>query len=167
MNLIKLIKNKLQLKSFDEKVSDFLDKAFLKENNDNLIHNNGNLVREDSKLCVFEHNFATGIYLRRMILAQGAYVVGCIHKRDHVWFLLDGYVTVATQNGKQDYVAPYVGFAKAGTRRIVYAHEKTIFQNVFQNPFEYRNLDKLEEYNFSLTKKDYDDFIRSRDIKSS
>ena len=63
MNLIKLIKNKLQLKSFDEKVSDFLDKAFLKENNDNLIHNNGNLVREDSKLCIFEHNFATGIYL--------------------------------------------------------------------------------------------------------
>ena len=102
-----------------------------------------------------------GLYLRKMILAKGGYVVGGIHKRDHVWFLLAGHITVATSKSKKDYVAPYMGFSKAGTQRVIYAHEDSIFQNVFQNPFEYKNLNKLDEHNYSLTKEDYDNFIRN------
>ena len=54
-----------------------------------------------------------------------------------------------------------MGFSKAGTQRVIHAHEDSIFQNVFQNPFEYKNLDKLDEHNYSLTKEDYDNFIRN------
>lgn len=159
MNLIKLIKNKLS-NPFHKKVSTLLNNMYSSKNK-NIVHNNGKLVRNGKHIVKLEHDLLPGIYLRRMILARSAYIVGAIHKRDHVWFLLAGHITVATSKGKKDYVAPYMGFSKAGTQRVIYAHEDSIFQNVFQNPFEYKNLDKLEEHNYSLTKEDYDNFIRN------
>tara|TARA_R100000773_G_C4177267_1_gene88452 strand:+ start:258 stop:743 length:486 start_codon:yes stop_codon:yes gene_type:complete len=159
MNLIKLIKNKLS-NPFHKKVSTLLNNMYSSKNK-NIVHNNGKLVRDGKHIVKIEHDLLPGIYLRRMILARSAYIVSAIHKRDHVWFLLAGHITVATSKSKKDYVAPYMGFSKAGTQRVIYAHEDSIFQNVFQNPFEYKNLDKLEEHNYSLTKEDYDNFIRN------
>lgn len=159
MNLIKLIKNKL-FNTFDKKVNTLLNAAY-SSNNKNIVHNNGKLIKDGKHIAKFQHDLLPGLYLRRMILAKGGYVVGGIHKRDHVWFLLAGHITVATSEGKKDYVAPYMGFSKAGTQRVIHAHEDSIFQNVFQNPFEYKNLDKLDEHNYSLTKEDYDNFIRN------
>ena len=161
MNLIKLIKNKLS-NPFHKKVNTLLTTGYSINNNDNLVHNNGKLVRDGKHIAKIQHEFAPGIYLRRMLLKKEAYIVGAIHKRDHAWFLLEGYITVATSNGKIDYEAPYIGFSKAGTQRVIYAHEDSIFQNVFKNPFEYKNLDKLEEYNYCLTKKDYDNYRNNK-----
>ena len=157
MNLIKLIKNKLS-NSFHKKVNTLLTNIYSINNNDNLVHNNGKLVRDGKNIAKIQHEFAPGIYLRRMLLKEGAYIVGAIHKRDHAWFLLEGYITVATSSGKTEYEAPYIGFSKKGTQRVIYAHENSIFQNVFKNPFEYTNLDKLEEYNYCLTKEEYDNY---------
>ena len=161
MNLIKLIKNKILAKSFDNKVSNLLNTAYSKENSDFLVHNNGNLVRDGRSLVKLEHEFVPGIYLRRMIMSKNCSLVSAIHKRDHVWFLLSGYITISTKNKVEDFKAPYIGFSKSGTQRVIYAHEESIFQNVFQNPFGFTNLDELENYNYSLTKDDYNDFIRS------
>jgi hypothetical protein len=157
MNLIKLIKNKLS-NPFHKKVNTLLTNIYSINNNDNLVHNNGKLVRDGKNIAKIQHEFAPGIYLRRMLLKEGAYIVGAIHKRDHAWFLLEGYITVATLSGKTEYEAPYIGFSKKGTQRVIYAHENSIFQNVFKNPFEYTNLDKLEEYNYCLTKEEYDNY---------
>tara|TARA_B100001059_G_scaffold66582_1_gene63124 strand:+ start:265 stop:756 length:492 start_codon:yes stop_codon:yes gene_type:complete len=161
MNLIKLIKNKILAKSFDNKVSNLLNTFYSKENSDSLVHNNGKLVREGGSLIKLEHDFVTGIYLRRMIMSKGCSLISAIHKRDHVWFLLSGYITISTKNKVEDFAAPYIGFSKSGTQRVIYAHEESIFQNVFQNPFGFTNLDELENYNYSLTKDDYNNFIRN------
>ena len=161
MNLIKFIKNKILAKSFETKMLNLLNTAYSKENSDLLVHNNGKLVRKGGNLFKLEHEFVPGIYLRRMILNKGTSIVSAIHKRDHVWFLLSGYITISTKNKIETFEAPYIGFSKAGTQRAIYAHELSVFQNVFQNPFELKNLDELEDYNYSLTKDEYNDFIRN------
>jgi hypothetical protein len=96
-----------------------------------------------------------------MELAEDAAVVSAIHKRDHVWFLLTGSITIVTNGIAEHYIAPYMGFSKGGTQRAIYAHEDSIFQNVFQNPLQLTDLDELEDFNYSYTKNDYTDFIRN------
>jgi len=161
MNLIKSIKNKIIAYSFEKKIDNILANIYSKESNENLVHNNGRAVREAKNLVEFTHNFTDGLYLRGMKMFKDTSLISLIHKRDHVWFLLTGSITVVTNGIAEHYVAPYIGFSKSGTRRAIYAHEESIFQNVFKNPLGLIDLDELEDFNYSYTKNDYTDFIRN------
>jgi hypothetical protein len=134
MNTLLKVKKNILTKSFNNKVSSLVNNAIKNKSNDLLIHNDGKVCREDSQWVTFKHDFAPGIYLRQMTMSEDSVVLGAVHKRDHAWFLLKGYVTVVSEDGDQDYEAPYLGFSKAGTQRVIYAHEESIFQNVFKNP---------------------------------
>ena len=130
MNLIKYIKSKILIKSFENKISSVLKKVLANKSNDLITHNNGKLVREKAKWGEIKHNFVPGIYLRQMILNPTAIIISAIHKRDHVWFLLEGDITIVNKDGEENYTAPYVGFSKAGTQRVIRANKYSIFQNV-------------------------------------
>ena len=149
MNLIKYIKNKILIKSFENKVSSVLKNVLANKSNDLITHNNGKLVREKAKWGEIKHNFVPGIYLRQMILNPTAIIISAIHKRDHVWFLLEGDITIVNKDGEENYIAPYVGFSKAGTQRVIRANKYSIFQNVFQNPSNNKDLDFVENYNYA------------------
>lgn len=155
MNIIKFIKNRLLNKSFKTKTEKALNKIYTTESNELLIHNNGKLVREGGALFKIENETTDGIYLRRMLLNEGTAIISAIHKRDHVWFLLEGDITISTSTGKENYTAPYVGFSKAGTQRAIYANKMSIFQNVFQNPLNLKSIDDLEDYNYCMTESEY------------
>ena len=73
MNLIKYIKNKILIKSFENKVSSVLKNVLANKSNDLITHNNGKLVREKAKWGEIKHNFVPGIYLRQMILYNRSY----------------------------------------------------------------------------------------------
>jgi hypothetical protein len=161
MNLIKYIKEKIVERSFSKKVGGFLKELYKSPVTEDLIHNNGRCVREGGKLFKLEHDFTDGLYLRKMIMQEGSMIFSAIHKRDHVWFLLTGHLSISTGGNVEHFVAPYIGFSKAGTQRILYAHEESIFQNVFKNPLELTDLDELEDFNYSYTKDDYTDYIRN------
>ena len=123
MNLIKYIKSKILIKSFENKISSVLKKVLANKSNDLITHNNGKLVREKAKWGEIKHNFVPGIYLRQMILNPTAIIISAIHKRDHVWFLLEGDITIVNKDGEENYTAPYVGFSKAGTQRVIRANK--------------------------------------------
>lgn len=161
MNLIKSIKNKIIAYSFEKKINNLLDNAYSKEPNEDFVHNNGRAVRDGKNVFKLKHYFTDGLYLRQMKIHKNASIISLIHKRDHVWFLLTGCITVVTNGIAENYIAPYMGFSKSGTQRAIYAHEESIFQNVFQNPFGLTDLDELEDFNYSYTKNDYTDFIRN------
>ena len=127
MNLIKYIKSKILIKSFENKISSVLKKVLANKSNDLITHNNGKLVREKAKWGEIKHNFVPGIYLRQMILNPTAIIISAIHKRDHVWFLLEGDITIVNKDGEENYTAPYVGFSKAGTQRVKRAKKYSIF----------------------------------------
>tara|TARA_R110002020_G_scaffold268965_3_gene484269 strand:- start:698 stop:1180 length:483 start_codon:yes stop_codon:yes gene_type:complete len=153
--------NKLS-KSFNKKVDGVLKNILSQEPTPWLSHNNGKLINEKGAWGEIKHNFAPGIYLRQMVLNPGAVIISGIHKRDHVWFLLDGEITVVTEEDKQDYIAPYVGFSNAGTRRVIKANDYSIFQNVFKNPTDNKDIDYLENYNYALTTKEYNEYIKNK-----
>lgn len=140
----------LPKKSFKKKISDVLKTVYSHESGGEIIHNRGKIVREGKDLFKIEHDFTDGLYLRRLILRKNTTIISGIHKRDHVWFLLIGNITVSSEDGVENYQAPYIGFSKSGTQRAIYANDYSVFQNVFQNPLGLSNLDELEDFNYIM-----------------
>ena len=82
-----------------------LQEFLLKQDNKNIISNNGNVVR--SNRIPLKHTFADGIYIREMNMPEDSVVIGAIHKHLHAWFLLSGHISVATEDTSEEYIAPY------------------------------------------------------------
>ena len=62
------------------------------------VEGDGKNIVTNSKIAPIKHTFADGIYIRQMDMVKNSIVVGAIHKHLHVWFLLTGHVTIATEN---------------------------------------------------------------------
>ena len=114
-----------------------------------------NVVKGDSEVFPLEHTFTDGIYIRQMSMKKNSFVIGKIHKHNHVWFLLTGMISVADENNTVDHVAPCYVEAPAGSKRMIYAHEDSIWVNVHANPTDTQDLEELEEL---IIAKDYEEF---------
>jgi len=134
-----------------------LEKELLKSNDQNIISNNGNIVR--SEQFPLKHSFADSIYVRQMGMKKDSAVVGAIHNHLHVWFLLTGNITVATENSTEDYVAPCYVIATPGVKRVIYANEDSIFVNIHKNPTNTQDLDELEAEIVSKNYEEYEKYI--------
>ena len=134
-----------------------------KVDGDETVGNNGRATREGSeKTFKTEHEFLPGIYMRRMIMKQESIVISLIHKRKHGWFLLKGSITVVDEYGEKYFKAPHYQVSNAGTQRVIYAHEKVIFQNVFKNPTDTVDLDTLEDYHYAYTNEEFEKYINTK-----
>ena len=109
----------------------------------------------DSELCPLIHKFAEGMYIREIFIPAGTVIVGKIHRHEHPNFLLQGEVTVFTeQEGREHLVAPCSMISPAGVQRVVLAHTDVIWTTVHLNPTNTRDLEKIEEY---VIAKSYDE----------
>tara|TARA_R100000541_G_scaffold33012_1_gene41704 strand:+ start:3439 stop:3891 length:453 start_codon:yes stop_codon:yes gene_type:complete len=117
------------------------------------------VTHQDSKLFPLKHTFADGIYVRQMSMDKGTIVVGAIHKHLHVWFLLTGHISVATEETTEDYIAPCYVVATPGTKRVIYANEESIFVNIHKNPTNSQNIEWLEKEIVAKDIKEYEDYI--------
>jgi len=136
-----------------EKILDF--QSMLVDNADEV-----NIVtHQDSKLFPLKHTFADGIYVRQMSMNTGTVVVGAIHKHLHVWFLLTGHISVATEENIEDYVAPCYVVATPGTKRVIYANEESIFVNIHKNPTNSQDIEWLEKEIVAKDFKEYEEYI--------
>ena len=134
-----------------------LEKILLNSDNKSVVSNNGDIVR--SKEFALKHSFADGIYVRQMLMKKDSVVVGAIHNHLHVWFLLTGHITVATEDSTQDYVSPCYVVSTPGIKRVILANEESIFVNVHKNPTNTKDLDKLEAEIVSKNYKEYEKYI--------
>jgi len=125
--------------------------------NENIVGNKGRIVRSDH--FALKHTFADGIYVRQMTMKQDSVVVGAIHNHLHIWFLLTGCITVATEDTTEDYIAPCYVTSTPGVKRVIYANEESIFVNVHKNPTNTQDLDKLENEIVSKNYKEYEKYI--------
>lgn len=69
------------------------------------------------------HSFADGCYVREWRGKKGLLTTTKIHKKAHPFFVLEGEVTIATEDGTKRIKAPYYGITPAGTQRLLYVHE--------------------------------------------
>lgn len=117
------------------------------------------VTHQDSTHFPLKHTFADGIYVRQMSMKQGSVVVGAIHKHLHVWFLLTGHISVATEDGLEEYIAPCYVVAKPGTKRVIYAHVPSIFVNVHKNPTNTEDIQQLEKDIVAKDINEYEEYI--------
>jgi len=124
---------------------------------ENIIGNKGEIVR--SEKFPLKHTFADGIYVRQMTMKQDSVVVGAIHNHLHVWFLLTGHITVATEDSTEDYIAPCYVVSTPGVKRVIHANKESIFVNIHKNPNNTKDLDKLEAEIVSKNYEEYEQYI--------
>ncbi len=74
------------------------------------------------------HTFTPGLYIREIIMPSGSFLTSKIHKTEHPFVISMGQIKVWTEEaGVVIFGAPFMGVTKAGTRRVLYAIEDTIW----------------------------------------
>ncbi len=116
----------------------------------------GSVFFNDTDNCPVTNTFADGMHIRQIEIPKGIFAIGKIHLQEHVSFLLKGkMVIVDEENGRQTIQAPMTIISRPGIKRAVYALEDCIFTNVFSNPTNEKNIEKLEKNNVVNTYDEY------------
>jgi len=123
------------------------------------VEGDGKHVVTKSKIAPIKHSFADGVYIRQMDMQKSSIVVGAIHKHLHVWFLLTGDITVATEDTTEDYIAPCYVVSTPGVKRVILANEDSIFVNIHKNPSNTQDVDELEKEIVALNYEEYEEYI--------
>ncbi len=90
------------------------------------------------------HNFSAGIYSRHVVIPAGVLITGRKHRHSHLVMIAHGRVTIwDEQHGTQNLVGFTVFESKPGARRMIYAHEETIF--ITLHATNETDIEKVEE----------------------
>ena len=139
-----------------------LEKSLINISDGVNVEGDGNKIVRDGNIAPIKHTFADGVYIRQMDMKKDTVVVGAIHKHLHVWFLLIGDVTIATEDTTEDYVAPCYIVSTPGVKRVIYSNEDSIFVNIHKNPTNTKDLGKLEKEIVALNYKEYEEYIKNK-----
>jgi hypothetical protein len=90
------------------------------------------------------HHFAPGMYGREFSMPAGMLVVGKIHRHAHLMMCVKGRATVVDEFGRYEVSAGFVQTSKPGAKRVVLAHEDTVFVTVHLNPSDTQDLCAIE-----------------------
>lgn len=112
-----------------------------------------------------KHYFAPGLYLREMTMPRDSVVTGKIHKTEHICILAKGRVTVVTEEGKKEYVAPSVIHSTPGTKRALHAIDEVVWINCHHNPTNERDESKIEETFVTDTYEQFLSFMEKKQIE--
>ena len=145
-----ILNKRKEIQSLQELLINNADGENIEGNGKNIVH---------SKNFPLKHMFADGVYIRQMDMKADSMVIGAIHNHLHAWFLLTGHLAVVTESSVEEFVAPCYVLAKPGSKRVIYAIEKSIFVNVHKNPNNIKDIKKLEKEIVSLTFKEYEEYI--------
>jgi hypothetical protein len=90
-----------------------------------------------------EHTFRDGMYMRKLFIPKGSLIVGKIHKVDCMNIVAQGDISVLTETGSARVRAGFTLASPAGIQKVGYAHEDTIFINVFRT--DETDVDRIEQ----------------------
>lgn len=96
--------------------------------------------------CPVEHFFGPGVYIRQVTMFAGTFAIGHLQRAPHLNVILCGKVVMFGQDGGPNKVAegPATFMGTAG-RKCGVVLETVIWQNVYQNPDNERDIEVLEE----------------------
>jgi hypothetical protein len=99
-----------------------------------------------------KHTIVGGLYIREIFMPKGQLISTGIHKKEHPYFILQGDVSVLTDQGIKRVKAPYHDITKPGTKRLIFIHEDTIWVTVHATEKE-----SVEEILEDILAKDFND----------
>ncbi len=91
-----------------------------------------------------KHSFADGVYMREFFSPKGYFMVTKLHREAYISWLVNGEVTVMTEQGGVKMKGPRIINSPAGAKRIIYAHEDFTWITVHPNPTNSTNIEELE-----------------------
>lgn len=115
--------------------------------------------RNDKRISSLRHVFTPKQYVREITMKKGSVVVTRKHKVDHPFIISKGVVTVFEPGvGIKILQAPYLGITLAGTKRLLYVNEETVWTTIHPNENDETCPDKIvmdvtekEEFEFEGT----------------
>ena len=116
----------------------------------------------ENKILPIKHFFMDGVYVREMKMYKGTAVIGAIHKHLHMCFLLKGHLTVANEDEVIEYIAPCCIESTPGVKRVLYAHEDSLWYNTHKNPSNTKDVTRLEKEIVALNYKEYEKYINNK-----
>ena len=111
---------------------------------------------EDHKINPLKHSFADGQYIREIFNPAGLFIVTKIHNKTHPFFLMEGEMSIITEEGVNYIKAPYHGITEVGTKRIIFTHTPCRFITVHAT----EKLD-ISEIENEIIAKSFDEIIPS------
>jgi hypothetical protein len=90
------------------------------------------LARTDKREFPVEHTLIDGVYTRTLFIEKGSLLVGQIHLKECVNIVAKGDISVLTETGSGRFKAGHVAVSGPGIQKVGYAHEDTVFINVFR-----------------------------------
>jgi len=121
-----------------------------------------NIVKGDTEVFPLQHTFTDGIYVRQMSMKKDSAAIGKIHKNNHIWFLMSGSVSVASETSSENYEAPCYVQAPAGSKRVLHAVEDCVWVNIYPNPTNTENLEELESMIIVEDYKEFEEYINNK-----
>lgn len=79
-----------------------------------------------------QHMLIGGVYTRSLYIPKGKILVGKIHLKECINIVSKGDISVLTENGAGRFKAGDIAVSNPGIQKLGYAHEDTIFVNVFR-----------------------------------
>jgi quercetin dioxygenase-like cupin family protein len=76
------------------------------------------------------NRFADGLYARQVTMKRGTFLTSKIHLKEHFAFILTGDVSMWTDQDYQRIKAPQIIVTQPGTKRVLLAHEDTVWVTV-------------------------------------
>lgn len=104
-----------------------------------------------------KHHFSQGVYGRELFLPKGTLATGKIHKYQQFNILALGEVSVLVEEGIVRVKAPFTVVSPPGTKRIVYAHEDSVWITVHGT--DETDLEKIEQHFIAQSDAEYTAFI--------
>jgi len=98
---------------------------------------------QTAKELPLEHFICNRTYTRQITLPKDMLLTGKVHNFDHVSILSKGEVSIMTDEGVSRIKAPATWISKAGTKRLIYVHEETIWATIHQS--ENTEVEELEK----------------------
>jgi hypothetical protein len=87
-------------------------------------------ILEDDDRAQPDNLFTDGIYVRKLVMPAGTFVVAKRHAQEHVCIISQGRATVVTEKGRQEIKAPMHFISPAGTKRVVLVHEDMVWTTI-------------------------------------
>ncbi|MDQ0571479.1 hypothetical protein QFZ42_003313 [Variovorax paradoxus] len=89
-----------------------------------------------------QHTLIDGVYTRTLFIPKGSLLVGKIHLKECVNIVAKGDISVLTETGAGRFQAGHVAVSQPGIQKVGYAHEDTVFINVFRT--DETDIEKIE-----------------------
>lgn len=102
------------------------------------------LSQNEQVECPLTHHFSPGIYGREIFMPAGTFVIGHIHKTQHLNIVLSGKAVVMMEGVIHHIQAPAVIESKPGVQKVLLIEEDMRWMTIHANPSDCKSVEALE-----------------------